>query len=209
MHLIRKTTFVQLHINAVLIFLGATGLTVKQQVEKRVGLLYPDMSTHRHKYKPLSLKHRGDERAQEKRTNRHTNQDMNRDSMQDPNQPSSSRDVSDIGQIENTPMDIQSDATGNTPDNSGVTNPNNSMATLYFNKSLAGNGMTFFKKSRLMHSWGFASNKFAIGPPGDKKNDYIAYNTSLAYIPVDWVPFYLSPAEHSSLPIGSVVSTHV
>ncbi|KAK9720448.1 Capsid protein VP4 [Popillia japonica] len=55
-----------------------------------------------------------------------------------------------------------------------------------------------------MHTWGFASSKFPRGAK-NRVNDYIAYSTSLAYLPVDWVPFYLSPVEYNNLPIGSYI----
>ncbi|KAK9738183.1 hypothetical protein QE152_g10095 [Popillia japonica] len=134
---------------------------------------------------------------------------MKRDRTQAPDQPSGSRDVSDIGQDEtNSPMAtdvVDAPQTENSIDNrNGVTNPGNSTAPLYFNSSLASPSITFLKKSRLMHTWGFASAKFSRGA-ANRVNDYMAYTTSLAYLPVDWVPFYLSPIEYDNLPIGHIL----
>ncbi|KAK9700483.1 hypothetical protein QE152_g31194 [Popillia japonica] len=91
---------------------GAAGLTLKHEVEKQVGVIYPDMSS-RQRYKPLSFTNRKEEHEEHQRQQ---------------HQPSGSRDVSDIGQDEtNSPMAtdvVDAPQTENSIDNrNGVTNP--------------------------------------------------------------------------------------
>lgn len=200
---------------------GATGLQLKNIIEKRTGVLYPDMS-HRYPKLPLSLKKitesKRDENAQRQAQARQRQVDVNRDHMQDPAQPSNSHDVSDVGQDEGYDTLFQSQ--GNAPMNTdavdapqelgaarsmeGVTNPATPGGALYCMKSLGSPTFTFFKKSRFMHTWGFASNQFKLGPKNHEGN-FLGYTTSLAYVPVDWIPFYLTHAEFQWLPVNSYI----
>ncbi|KAK9678915.1 Phospholipase A2-like domain [Popillia japonica] len=75
---------------------GAAGLTLKHEVEKQVGVIYPDMSS-RQRYKPLSFTNRKEEHEEHQRQQRQGQQQVKRDRTQASDQPSGSRDVSDIG----------------------------------------------------------------------------------------------------------------
>lgn len=86
----------------------------------------------------------------------------------------------------------------------GVTNPAGPGGPLYIMKSLASSSFTFYKKSRMVHMWGFASKQFKLGPKGHEGN-YLGYTTSLAYVPVDWIPFYLTTTEFNWLPASSYI----
>ncbi|KAK9702503.1 Phospholipase A2-like domain [Popillia japonica] len=182
---------------------GAAGLTLKHQVEKQVGVLYPDMAS-KHRYKALTFTNRRDEHEERQRSN-----PIDGTNMKNANEVIVKDNNNDIGQDEtNSPMATDAvdapQSESSIGNHNGVTNPGGNTAPLYFNTSLASPSMTFFKKSRLMHTWGFASSKFPRGAK-NRVNDYIAYSTSLAYLPVDWVPFYLSPVEYNNLPIGSYI----
>lgn len=69
------------------------------------------------------------------------------------------------------------------------------------------NGVAEFHKSRIMFSWGYSSENIqSVLEQGTQKDHLIDhFTTSLALVPVDFLPFYLSEAEYLNLPYGSRV----
>lgn len=60
-----------------------------------------------------------------------------------------------------------------------------------------------YNNSRLITTWGYATVDIVKGTVGSTARHLIG--TSLAYLPVDYVPWYLSPAEYEVLPFGSKI----
>ncbi|KAL6958975.1 hypothetical protein U1Q18_051352 [Sarracenia purpurea var. burkii] len=109
------------------------------------------------------------------------------------------------GGVQGDAMDVSQDSTegGVEPMTRGATgarggNSLGSSQIIQFpHSSMSTNASFKFCKSRFMFSYAYANNQLRDDPYG---KDLDWFCTSLAHIPVDFLPFYLTPAEYENLP---------
>lgn len=128
---------------------------------------------------------------------------------------SEASDTGEANQTANIPMDVSAEsgsgrgpnvgarqgASGVNP-SGGSSNKATDSNVIWIRPSIpaTGNSVTF-KKSRILISHGYAVNNIQLNAP-----DFIeCVTTSLALIPVDFLPHYITYAEYLNLPIGSTV----
>lgn len=102
------------------------------------------------------------------------------------------------------PNPVASNVAANSPGQSvgaGGSPAVGSMGPLQFPLSTSNHsGRATFTKQHVMFSYAFANKSSS---PTATKTTSTAYCTSLSFIPVDFLPFYLSPSEFQNLPQGA------